>query len=520
MTNCLSYRCNSSLNYPTISGLKVQTKPKPYALSIGPIFQDVPFCTDPTNIDNLFLAYCKRLSPIMPNPNPFSIEKLKVFVQDFLERNLVPLPRYVSLRKIFVEWLETCHNYTLNRKKQLTKAFNLQDVENFSLPEKAYKINSFVKREFYDEFKNLRFINSRSDLFKARVAGFIKKIEKQFFSLPNFIKYHPITDCPKIIYDKIGQFKYFMTSDYTSFESGFSPEYVDVVECALFRYMLQNNLEILHDLLRCYYQFEPSPSGVIMVKPRNEQLVHLGHNYKARVMGTRMSGEMWTSLGNSFSNLMNILFLCKENNIQVDGIVEGDDGIFGMSDNKLTPEHFEQLGFKIKIAYKNKMSDLTFCGISFNPEELLPIIRPQNTLLYGWTSHGLYINGNDMQQASLLLVKAMSLYCLGKNTPIAGILSSRIIKQIKLKYPGLKPSEVFNTDWWYTQVYKQIVEDKNQDFLPVPVTDLSRQLYCDKYGISLIEQLEIEKLILESDDLIHEVFPYTIYNNMNQGSVY
>lgn len=499
-------------DYPKISVHREAKVVKPYAIRFGPVTRDIPFCTDPDLADNLLLAYCKRISPIMPVAQQDTLLKLRTFVGSYLKKNLTPLPHLSDMQEQFDLWLLSCH-YTENRKKQLRTSFATLSQRNFLLHQQDFKVKSFIKREFYSTLKNLRFINSRTDIFKVYLGPYIRLIEDQFFQLPHFIKHHQVLEIPSLI-DKLKTFKYFVQTDYTSFESGFNPLYTDSVECQLFRYMFQNNPIILENVLKCYYQ--TMPNGKII--PRNESVKHVKGNYHFRVVGSRMSGEMWTSLGNSFSNLMNMLFLCHCHNIQVDGIVEGDDGIFGMSSNALTKFDFETLGFSIKLQYLQSLQKAVFCGIHYNPTDLKPLISVQNTIRVGWTHHSQYFNSGPQVLNELLLAKAMSLYCIGQFTPIAGVLAFKIIQQLRKNNPDIQPHKRYLEDWWFSTVYQPLIE-KQHYFGPVTITDDARQFYSEQYNIDPLTQLQIEELILNCKDITTLVIPYNLSRQCNLSNL-
>jgi len=386
----------------------------------------------------------------------------------------------------------------LQRKQQLLQHFEQIHNNNDQLVSKDYNIKSFVKREFYQEPKILRFINARTDNFKVKVVPYIRLIESQFFDSHYFIKHKDIMGVPLLI-DKFSHFKFFLQTDYSSFESGFSPEYTDNVECELFRYMLKNNPEILNDVLKVYYTIKDD-----IICPRCEKIIAVNGQYRFSTIGTRMSGEMWTSLANSFSNLMNILFLCEQKHIEVDGIVEGDDGLFGLSNNSLTSKDFENLGFKIKFKYLKNIDEADFCSIYYEHVNKLAIIGPHCISNLSWNLHTQYCNCKHIKTVELLLAKSMSLYCLGKYTPIAAVLSVTLINYIKKNFPKANHNNVKIDRWWYNErLFKQL--EKLKDDFPIKVTQEARQFYATRFKISIADQLLIEKQIIESPDPINFV---------------
>ena len=83
----------------------------------------------------------------------------------------------------------------------------------------------------------------------------------------------------------------------------------------------------------------------------------------------RMSGEMNTSLGNGFSNLMFMAFVCEKLGLNCNGVVEGDDGLFAFNGNTPSASDFTKYGFNIKLDVHSEISTASFCGNVFDPED-------------------------------------------------------------------------------------------------------------------------------------------------------
>jgi len=463
--------------------IKVYNKDYIYGFTTGFSTNDVPFCVDPYDSGNLVTAYMKRLSPLMPDLNPEYLIVLKQVVVDFLSKWLHPLPHVNWSVELVEEWLKPIKHYGKGRKKQLIAA--AYSVKSKRLNKLDYRCKSFIKREFYEAPKYARVINSRTDRFKVRVAPFIKYIEDQMYQLKWFVKGKDISKLPKDIMS-LSKYKYFLQTDYSSFESSFAPQYVDLVECQLWRYMLQNNPEILEDVLRCYYV------GNKTIKPRVEYLFNELYSY--RVVGARMSGEMWTSLANGFSNLMNILTIASIKKINLDGFIEGDDGLFGMNENSILESDFESLGFKIKMKYETNLSDTTFCGNLFDQHSQRLILNPEYLARLGWSCSVKYLNCSKKVKLELLRAKAMSIHILGKYTPIIGKLTYRILQ---LLGKGKMRFEISNK-WWEMYLLDKIA---NKNFEYIEPSQEDRDLYFRKFNISVQMQLDLEKIIMDSNDL-------------------
>lgn len=498
----------------TITGTSVpDNNLAPYAFKLGVGFNDVPFCTNPYNIFNIMRGFDKRINPLMPVAVPERLDELRIFVQDWLVNNLKPLPKYDSPLEVFYRWLSDNHSYSMKRKTQMLRSF--MSLQQTPLNESDMIVKSFIKREFYPEKKHVRLINSRSDRFKAAVGGWMHLIETEVYKDKHFVKHRPVTELPAVIV-KLMRFRYLLETDYTSFESGFSPEYMDCVECALWRYMLSNNPIALSQVLLAYYQvvniFDPvTRRRVPYLIPRINKLKN--KRYNAKVVGDRMSGEMWTSLANGFSNLMNILFIAHRKGIILDGLIEGDDGIFGMDSPGILEEDFEELGFRIKMEYGSDLSHTSFCGNVFDIDELKLIISPEQSARLFWSCAEQYIHSKKKRHLELLRAKAMSLYCLGKHTPIASVLSLKVLELIGDGGIILEPGNA----WWE----KNLLElHKNEVFKPVEITYKSRALYENKFKIPISDQLDIEKAIKSAKCLDDLCFDYWLMDKSMVSGLY
>lgn len=471
----------------------VKTNLEPYSMSLGPTMHFGPNCTNPFDKHNLVCGYLKRLSPLLPIINPLTVIRLRAFVKNFLIKNLKPIPLIQNFQNDVANWLNHVDHYTQKRKEQLKRYAKLIEVEGLGNPrllEKHYLCKSFVKREFYEDLKNLRFINSRSDFFKVRVGPYIKLVEEQLYKLPYFIKHEDIMDIPKRLYP-LRNCRYFLQTDYSAFESSFSPQYVDAVECELWRYMFQNNKELLHDVMHVYYT-DKRVNGFTRRTVRTETLVN--KNYVIKAQGIRLSGEMWTSLANGFSNLMNMLFLAHEKHCEVNGLIEGDDGIFGMSEPKFTVNDFASLGFIIKMKYVRNIEDTNFCSNIFNLHDMKLLIEPEQLCRLFWTNNPLYFNCSNKVMKELLKAKAMSLYCLAKYTPILSIFTLKVIDLLR----DSKFRMECQSKWWDMYLVKWI---KDEDFVKQEITMFNRLIYFKHFGVSIDEQIAIERNIIQSKSL-------------------
>lgn len=493
------------LDYPIRPGLpklafrwiaKVDKAGLPYAVNICAFTPDIPFCSDPHDNLNVLCGYLKRIACVQKYIGPDVLASLEKTVQRFLLKQfnngkLKPLPNYENNRlKFFIDWLNNNKNYTGTRKQQLFQEFRHMMFNNFHLLAKHYRCKSFIKREFYEDYKFPRLINSRSDSFKVVVAPFISAIENQLYKLKYFVKHNtPQEIAMKMM--KMNKYDFVLETDYSSFESCFQLKYTRVVEQALFKFMMQNNTTTLTQILRCYFHGEKS--RVVQLR---------GFEFLAYSVDARLSGEMWTSLGNGFSNLMNMIYLTEKHNIKFKGLVEGDDGLFNLSSDSISEQDYTDLGFTIKMKYASRLSECSFCGITFDDVSGQLLAAPEQIARLGWTCHAQYLNCRNKTLLPLLKAKAMSIYATNPCTPILGPLAYKIINSLFDVTPNFKG--LYNK--WILEM------PTNWIFKPIPMS--CRMLYTEKFGIDLTQQ-EICESIINSHSLFEIQLPFVFLSEDN-----
>lgn len=347
---------------------------------------------DPYDPMTVAAGVCKRFAIAPPAPDLAKISRLREFVRVFVRENFVPI-QYTADRSVEA-WLDSCI-YPAWRKEELREVWaECGGVLN----EKDTVCDSFVKDETYPEYKHARGINSRKDAFKCKVGPIFRLIEKEVYTHPSFIKKLPVHKRPEFIMDKLWSVgaRYFAT-DYTSFEALFVKLIMEAVEFELYDWMtsqlpehdefMKLCREVLGGTNQCNYKF-----------------------FQVFLEATRMSGEMCTSLGNGFSNLMFMLFLCKEvGSTSVTGVVEGDDGLFAISGPAPQKKDFESIGLIIKLEECDSIAEASFCGIIFDPECKQNLRDPRRVVTaFGWTSRQ-YANSKQKRLKALLRCKALSL---------------------------------------------------------------------------------------------------------------
>lgn len=431
----------------------------------------------------------KRFCFKPPVPKPGVHAELEAFTLRWCQENLTPLSPDTDVS--FETWLESTP-YPDWRKDELRQKWSkVDDIREKDF--KHFNNKSFMKDETYPTFKHARAINSRSDEFKCYVGPFFKAIEKVLFALPCFIKKVPVSDRPNVIADHLESAgaKYGAT-DYTAFEAHFTPELMKAVEMVLYMYMTQ------------YLPGGSEFMDVITLALMGQNLCKF-KNFFAAVMATRMSGEMCTSLGNGFTNMIVLYFVCERLGIPYKNVLaffEGDDGIFRIilpAGTRLpTSVDFADVGFQIKIEYHDTLSTASFCGLVFDDEDRLNVTDPMKVICnFGWTT-GRYSKAGKGVKLDLLRCKALSLAHQYPGCPMVCALARYGLRVTRTRDVRSFIQRSRNIGQWQREIFTAAL---SSDPVNVDPPIRTRLLVESLYGISVETQLAFEKYMDTKNDL-------------------
>lgn len=459
---------------------------RPMGISLGPHVEGVclPRCDTQDPLTTAAGAQ-KRMVRDVPPPAGFSrrrrramVGRLSRFVRLFLNRRLKPLDK---LTDVTIEhWLSET-NYTDARKKEILECAGAHDLwDNV----KYYFNKCFVKEEFYEKPKFSRCISSRTDHFKALTGPYFHAIEKAVLALPEFVKFVSVVDRPEYIMERVhtpGSGYY--ATDFTSWESLLTVDILNAVEMQLYDYMLQ-------DVHR-----GPEVAGKIRAALAGENVCSFKW-FKLRLHGSRMSGDMCTSLGNGFTNMIICSFLAHENGGECVGVFEGDDGLMRFVPERAAPtrEQFLNLGFDVKMVYHREINTASFCGIIFDIEDRIGIADPRRALAtFGWAASR-YAKAKPSRLRDLLYCKAMSMVAQFSQCPILGKLGRRVLEAMGKRDVRKFVRQDPGLSWWEREhfIKMSVAEMMKTDHRPPPRT---RMLVEEMFGISIKTQLQVEEYL-------------------------
>lgn len=374
-------------------------------------------------------------------------------------------------------WLSKSTTYSAGRCKELLDNWNL--AGRCMNRARDFLVKSFGKLETYSRFKPARGINSRTDVFKCFSGPYFKLIESEVYKDPAFIKHTPVRLRPAYITDMLSHFAgpYYET-DYSQFEKHFTREIMLSCEMILYQHMMKGHSDAFSSI------------KAAMIGINN----CIFRDFKISIEARRMSGEMCTSLGNGFSNLMLAKFIVYEKvgRDALAGVVEGDDGLFACP-CELTKSDFADLGFEIKILKHDNLLRTSFCGIVMS-EDLATMTEPLDVLVnFGW-SHSVLAFGNENTRRGLLRSKALSLAYEHPRCPIISVLARHVLELTS----GVRAR--FSGNTYERELYNEVEMFKEETckLLSMGPSLQTRRDFAEQFGICINQQIEVESAIRSS----------------------
>lgn len=327
------------------------------------------------------------------------------WIKPWIRKHFRPLPRDTDVS--FETWISGTH-YSDSRKDQLRSIHSKMQErpESECFAPKITRVKCFVKDESYKSYKNARGIYSRTDGFKTMVGPIFKAIESSVYKHTAFVKHVPSTIRAQYIVDLISKSgATYISTDYTAFESHFTPYVLKSVEFELYKYMTRD--------LPCYGKFMRMLK--VLTSVNKCSFKDLDVDIRAR----RMSGEMNTSLGNGFVNLAMFHFTQYIlGNRDYACVVEGDDCLGRFFGQVPTSELYSNLGFTVKIDVHRDLCRASFCGLVFSPSNFVSVTDPMKSFMKtGWIS-ARYARCSQHKRLQLLRGKALSMLHQNIGVPI------------------------------------------------------------------------------------------------------
>lgn len=313
-------------------------------------------------------------------------------------------------------------------------------------------VKGHCKDETYPEQKPLRLINAREDHSKGLLGPIFASIEHVVCKLPWFIKYVPVCDRPRAITDRlVREGATYVCTDYTSFEAHFEPHIMWALEEPMYRFMCGNLPKSEQDAFMSFWRE--------FVMGTNN--IDIAGQWNCTLPGVRMSGEMNTSLGNGWCNLVLFMYALHRKGATWDqlfsddiaGFVEGDDGLFRVPPHLApTTEEMATYGFNLKIITTPDITEASFCGQVFDPVNNVVVTDPCHCLMkLGWSGRQ-YLDSKQSTLDEILLAKAQSTLYQYNGCPIIAPACIRIIQVLKSRGVLLTERAKASLGWYKGQI--------------------------------------------------------------------
>lgn len=387
----------------------------------------------------------------------------------------------------------------------------------------------FIKHEWYPlttmrDRKAARWIQARSDEAKVTFGPWIKLLEHAAYSLrqsgshvvaptleaireerersqpekvadylqdpPVFIKHVPVRARPDIInaLSERNPRARFYATDHTSFEAHFTPA-VLVIEQEFYSWMSSKNPQ-MREVMDCFSHMQ---SGTNCVD---------APWFTYAIEGTRLSGEMNTSLGNGIANFLLVRYMSEMassagRDVRMEGYVEGDDGLFAITGPLgIDAWKFRKLGFHIKEDWQDAVNTASFCGNVYDTATKANLTDPLIHIA-AFGQHDSPTSSRLSAEARLGLCRAKAMASLAeyRGCPVIQAWAARVLRETKAVRPRV---DLLLQDYWTWQTLGQDLGDlsqKLQEWVREPITLGSRKVVESVFHLPVAKQLEIEHIL-------------------------
>lgn len=463
------------------------------------------------------------------------MKRILKFQREVIFPEFQPIERLNSIDTL--EWIDRI-NHPEKRKQELREAHK-RLCEQGVAPRPGYndpdprECSSFVKDEGYDEEKACRWINSSSDEIKVLFGPIADAAMHVLVDHEDFIKTVPVAERASVIRHRLGSYDVICQStDASSMEDHYanvnpntpnpqSPMYRISNELMLYLIGHHQVPTLLKKQVGNHY-FEVTrrldPEFVNSIWNRIESSETLSVFFKAILDGYRVlkmrnfgrlyvnailcSGEMNTSFKNgaTMRTMVKYASFDLKRGSHGEKIAaaratcsqhEGDDSI-AVHPKGCAPDTQWWLknGWCIKTEFVGPPPEASFCGLIFDPVDLVSVPDIKSALTkFGWSNRR-YVGSSPKILMQLLRSKALSMACEYGNVPILGALAHRILyltRNINIRKSIVDHMEAYKRDSF--QKYLKI----KVWMRPPSVGVATRNLVARLQDIPVNLQFELEK---------------------------
>lgn len=356
------------------------------------------------------------------------------------------------------------------------------------------RIKAFVKGDkarLDAKFKYPRLIQARSVRYNLELARWVKPLEHALYGLTAFKDQRvPVS---RIVAKGLS-----LTARATVIKEKFDaiPDCVVVsIDCSQFdRHVSPEVLRLEHLVYKQVYN-DPMLQRLLSWQLRNKGTTSCGVKYT--VNGNRASGDMNTALGNCLIMILIVRMIGHaEQWNQYDMFVDGDDTLLFVPASNLdnvkrsVPHWFKECGFDVRVegVYK-QYQDIEHCQGKpvFNGREWIMARNPYKVISHLGSSYKHFRHQGHAQRMLLTMAKCEML--LTRGLPVASVYARNLCDALS----NYKPAELSNRDDEFYRVSLEPFDWRN--FAPWDVTEQSRRSFERAWGISVPDQLALERAL-------------------------
>lgn len=451
----------------------------------------IPIVYDKKHIYNHLSACFHRLGTETLPRDGGIMQEFREFYREFILQEFQPLGHedLISTK----EWTE---KFDGRRCKYFKKI--LEDLA-YIPANQASKCKGFIKAENYEKLNKLpRLINHNDDRYKVLFGPAIYACDKKLFGKKWFVKGTDPKDWPKKMAEFQGKV---IETDHSAFEHTHTGEYAELKR---FFYM-----HMLREVLTNHEK------RILAQQISGDNFIDCG-TCTIVVKQRLMSGALWTSSSNSLINFLTQAFMAaKARGLTgkaavawvrefFKGLFEGDDGL--TLDYGITDTLIEAMGLRLELQRYDSVYDSKFCGQIIEPVHGDIVCDPMKIFQKFHMLDSKYQMARENKCKQLLRAKAMSYKYLYGNMPIVGILCDKVLETTR----GIDVRSVMSETDGYHEGRLQRALDAQVWKMTSRPTEESRVLIERRFKYSISQQLEIERLIGESNGLTITMNEYLI----------
>lgn len=347
------------------------------------------------------------------------------------------------------------------RKKRLTRAF--QTLSNNALAYKDADIKMFIKDDKYHqpEHKAPRAIQYRDPRFNLEYATYIHPIEEVVYKIQDRFQAN--------IFAKNRNMRQRALDLRRKWEGFTNPVAYCLDHSKFDAHVRQDMLKICHEFYKGLFQHSDRHRLGSLLK---EQLINRGrtkNGTKYRTIGTRMSGDQDTGLGNS---VLNFSMLWSKFGAKAAYYIDGDDSVV-ITEGPVGFDNCSEFGMDTKCDVVYTFEHIDFCQTRpvYNGHYWCLLRNPYRVIKrVPWL-----VRDHQRSHAKYMNAVALGEIALGTGFPVIAPLMKQFVNGMAL--PNLRP------DIWR-------LVDKIREYQPP--TDQSRESYHLAWGIDPNEQRRIE----------------------------